>query len=108
MLRIRRALARLLCSNPKSICAASLLHVRAGQVVGLDIGCGANLIYPLLGAAQHGWRFVGTDVTDVAVAGAHANLAANPHLAPLIEVTLPACIPLCIATKLTVTLLILF
>lgn len=57
-----------------------------GQVVGLDIGCGANLIYPLLGAAQHGWRFVGADITDVANAGAHANLAANPHLAPLIEV----------------------
>lgn len=55
-------------------------------MVGLDIGCGANLIYPLLGAAQHGWRFVAADITDIAIAGAAANLASNPHLAPLIEV----------------------
>ncbi len=55
-------------------------------MVGLDIGCGANLIYPLLGAAQHGWRFVAADITDVAIAGGRANAAANLHLAPLIEV----------------------
>jgi 23S rRNA (adenine1618-N6)-methyltransferase len=52
----------------------------------LDVGCGANLIYPLLGAAQHGWRFVAADVTDAAISGATANLAANPHLAHLIQV----------------------
>mmetsp|Transcript_2504 Transcript_2504/g.7537 ORF Transcript_2504/g.7537 Transcript_2504/m.7537 type:complete len:429 (-) Transcript_2504:2387-3673(-) len=57
-----------------------------GQVVGLDIGCGANLIYPLLGAAVHGWKFVAVDVTDVAMAGARANAALNPHLVHLIEV----------------------
>jgi 23S rRNA (adenine1618-N6)-methyltransferase len=58
----------------------------AGDVLGLDIGCGANLIYPLLGAAQHGWRFVAADITDAAISGAAANLAANPHLAHLIQV----------------------
>jgi 23S rRNA A1618 N6-methylase RlmF len=58
----------------------------AGEVVGLDIGCGANLIYPLLCAAQHGWRFVAADITDAAISGATANLAANPHLAHLIQV----------------------
>lgn len=60
----------------------------AGQVVGLDIGCGANLIYPLLGAAVHGWKFVAVDVTDVAMAGARANAALNPHLVHLIEVSM--------------------
>lgn len=54
--------------------------------MGLDIGCGANLVFPLLGAAQHSWRFVAADVTDAAISGATANLAANPHLAHLIEV----------------------
>lgn len=57
-----------------------------GAVVGLDIGCGASLIYPLLGAAQHGWRFVAADITDAAIDGAHANVALNPHLKQLIEV----------------------
>ena len=55
---------------------------------GLDIGCGANLIYPLLGAAVNGWRFVAVDVTTVAVRCARRILAANPHLAPLIDIRL--------------------
>jgi hypothetical protein len=52
----------------------------------LDIGCGASLIYPLLGAAMTGWRFVGVDVTPTAYEWAARNAAANPKLAPLIEV----------------------
>jgi len=28
----------------------------------LDIGTGANCIYPLLGNAEYGWKFVGTDI----------------------------------------------
>ncbi len=58
----------------------------AGPVRGLDIGCGANLIYPLLGAAANGWAFVAADVTPVAVEWARRNAAANPHLAPLLDV----------------------
>ena len=58
---------------------------RAGVRV-LDVGCGANLIYPLLGAAMHGWAFVGADVTDAAMEWAKRNRAANPHLAALLEV----------------------
>ena len=57
-----------------------------GPVKGLDIGCGANLIYPLLGAAMNGWAFVAADVTSVAVEWARRNAAANPHLAPLLDV----------------------
>ena len=33
----------------------------------LDIGVGANCIYPLIGAAEYGWRFVGADIDPVAV-----------------------------------------
>ena len=29
---------------------------------GLDIGCGASLIYPLLGQKVYGWAFVGSDI----------------------------------------------
>ncbi|KAL4858898.1 U6 small nuclear RNA (adenine-(43)-N(6))-methyltransferase [Chlorella vulgaris] len=57
-----------------------------GPVTGLDIGCGANLIYPLLGAVLCGWSFVGADVTAAALRWAARNLGANPHLAQLIEV----------------------
>lgn len=64
-----------------------ILLLCAGDIAGLDIGCGASLIYPLLGAPLHGWRFVAVDVTDVALCGARNNLALNSHLAPLIEVS---------------------
>jgi 23S rRNA (adenine1618-N6)-methyltransferase len=28
----------------------------------LDVGVGANAVYPLIGHAKHGWRFVGTEI----------------------------------------------
>ena len=61
-------------------------HAEAGSVRVLDVGCGANLIYPLLGAAMHGWRFVGVDITDTAIEWAERNAAANPHLQHLLEI----------------------
>jgi hypothetical protein len=62
-----------------------LLHSGC-EVRGLDIGCGANLVYPLLGAAMLGWHFVGVDVTPVALEWARLNREANPALSGLIEV----------------------
>nr|XP_043613804.1 RNA N6-adenosine-methyltransferase mettl16 isoform X2 [Erigeron canadensis]XP_043613806.1 RNA N6-adenosine-methyltransferase mettl16 isoform X2 [Erigeron canadensis]XP_043613807.1 RNA N6-adenosine-methyltransferase mettl16 isoform X2 [Erigeron canadensis]XP_043613808.1 RNA N6-adenosine-methyltransferase mettl16 isoform X2 [Erigeron canadensis] len=55
-------------------------------VKGLDIGTGANCIYPLLGASLLGWSFVGTDVTDVALEWADWNVKNNPHISELIEI----------------------
>lgn len=57
-----------------------------GAIRGLDIGCGASLIYPLLGASVCGWEFIGIDVTPQAIEWAQRNLAANPQLRELIEV----------------------
>ncbi|KAG9442602.1 hypothetical protein H6P81_018456 [Aristolochia fimbriata] len=53
---------------------------------GFDIGTGANCIYPLLGASLLGWRFVGSDVTDIAIEWARKNVDCNPHLLDLIEI----------------------
>lgn len=50
----------------------------------LDIGCGANLVYPLLGAAYFGWSFVGCDVNTDALHIAAHNRDLNEALAPLI------------------------
>ena len=55
-------------------------------MVGLDVGVGASCVYPLIGASLNGWRFVGIDVTDVAVASARANAAGNPAIRHLIEI----------------------
>ena len=47
-------------------------------LLGLDIGTGANLIYPLLGHAEYHWRFIAADIDSSALANAARILAANP------------------------------
>jgi len=51
----------------------------------LDVGVGANCIYPILGHQQYGWNFVGADTDAVALRTAKAIVAANPALAGSIE-----------------------
>lgn len=43
----------------------------------LDIGVGANCIYPLIGQREYGWRFVGADVDAAAIANAQHIVDAN-------------------------------
>ena len=50
------------------------------QVVGLDIGTGASVIYPLLGSASYGWRFIGTESDPESFASARSIAAANAAL----------------------------
>ena len=63
---------------------ADLLAESAGaipkNVSVLDIGTGANLIYPLIGNHEYGWRFTGTEVNAQALASAQAIVDANPGL----------------------------
>lgn len=47
------------------------------QVRALDIGTGANCIYPLLGHLDYRWRFVGSDIDPVALGSAQAIVQAN-------------------------------
>lgn len=37
------------------------------KIAGLDIGTGANGIYPLIGIKEYGWRFVGSDIDPLAI-----------------------------------------
>ena len=46
----------------------------------LDIGTGANLIYPILGTRSFGWQFTATDTDGMAVTNGHRIIAANPAL----------------------------
>lgn len=50
---------------------------RGAGVRALDIGTGANCIYPLLGHLDYRWRFVGSDIDPVALAAAQAIVQAN-------------------------------
>lgn len=50
---------------------------RGAQVRVLDVGVGANCIYPLLGNADYRWRFIGSDIDPVALAAAGTIVQAN-------------------------------
>ena len=54
----------------------------------LDIGVGANCIYPLIGHREYGWRFVGSDTDAVALSAAQQIVDANAGLAAAIELRL--------------------
>ena len=54
----------------------------------LDIGVGANVIYPLIGQRVFGWRFVGADINPAALQNAQAILNANHGLADAITLRL--------------------
>ncbi|BEV73522.1 MULTISPECIES: 23S rRNA (adenine(1618)-N(6))-methyltransferase RlmF [unclassified Paludibacterium] len=50
---------------------------RGGSVRVLDVGVGANCIYPLIGQAEYGWRFVGSDIDPQALETARVIVGAN-------------------------------
>lgn len=50
---------------------------RGGAIRVLDIGVGANCVYPLVGHREYGWQFVGTDIDAVAIANAQKIVDAN-------------------------------
>lgn len=52
----------------------------------LDVGTGANLIYPILGNASYGWSFVGSELNQNAIASAERIISKNPHLIGKIEI----------------------
>jgi 23S rRNA (adenine1618-N6)-methyltransferase len=46
----------------------------------LDIGVGANCIYPIIGVHEYEWSFIGSDIDPVAIASANKIIASNPVL----------------------------
>lgn len=64
---------------------ADLPGIENNPVRVLDIGMGANCIYPLIGAREYGWHFVGTECDPVALRWAKKLVSANPSVSGLIE-----------------------
>ncbi len=63
------------------------LAVKSQPLRVLDIGVGANVIYPLLGHREYGWQFVGADINTEALQNAQAIVDAN-HVSNMIELRL--------------------
>lgn len=75
-------LADLLASSNNGI-------IPEGETVqGLDIGIGANCIYPIIGNAAYGWSFVGTDIDEKAIQNCKKIIQNNPNLIDAISLQL--------------------
>ncbi len=58
------------------------------RITCLDIGVGANCVYPIIGNKEYGWSFIGADVDPVSIANARQIVESNPHLKGLVELRL--------------------
>ena len=67
--------------------AADLLMGKKDNAQVLDIGTGANCIYPIIGNRSYGWKFVGSDIDPLSVATAKLIVESNPVLKNKIKLT---------------------
>lgn len=58
------------------------------NIVGLDIGIGANCIYPIIGFESYKWSFVGTDIDEKAIQNCKKIISENPKLIDAISLQL--------------------
>lgn len=71
------------------LCEGFEEKIPKGQKIrGLDIGVGANCIYPIIGAAEYNWSFVGADIDEVAIQSAQKTVDSNEVLKGKIELRL--------------------
>jgi 23S rRNA (adenine1618-N6)-methyltransferase len=60
------------------------------HVIGLDIGIGANCIYPIIGYEGYQWSFVGTDIDENALQNCKKIISENPKLIDAVSLQLQA------------------
>lgn len=71
------------------LAASNKDSIPAGQnITGLDIGVGANCIYPIIGNSAYGWSFVGTDIDEKALQNCKKIIASNPKLIDAVSLQL--------------------
>ncbi len=68
-------------SNNKAVPTGSQIKV-------LDVGTGANVIYPVVGVHEYGWSFIGSDIDSGALASAEKIMRENPLMRERFELRL--------------------
>jgi 23S rRNA (adenine1618-N6)-methyltransferase len=61
---------------------------KGAKIKCLDVGVGANCIYPIVGVAEYGWSFIGSDIDSVALQSAQQTVDNNPSLLGIVELRL--------------------
>jgi 23S rRNA (adenine1618-N6)-methyltransferase len=79
-------IADLLCCNNPEFPGRKI--PRGNKIKCLDIGVGANCVYPIIGNKEYGWSFIGTDIDPVSIESANKIIEMNPILKGKIEIRL--------------------
>ncbi len=61
---------------------------KGASVKCLDVGVGANCVYPIIGIKEYGWSFVGAETDPVAIESANRIVELNPILTGRVELRL--------------------
>lgn len=67
---------------------ADIIGPQKTKINCLDIGIGANCIYPIIGVSEYDWNFVGSDIDSISIKNAHQIIASNSILKDKIELRL--------------------
>ncbi|MDF4201443.1 23S rRNA (adenine(1618)-N(6))-methyltransferase RlmF [Maribacter sp. SA7] len=54
--------------------------VKGEKIICLDIGVGANCVYPIIGNSSYGWSFIGSDIDKIAIEAAEKIVKMNSGL----------------------------
>lgn len=60
------------------------------KILGLDVGVGANCIYPIIGHHEYAWSFIGSEIDHVAFESAQKIIKANATLKESVELRFQA------------------
>jgi 23S rRNA (adenine1618-N6)-methyltransferase len=55
------------------------------KITCLDIGIGASCIYPIIGATEYGWKFIGSDIDQKSIDSAQNIINSNPSIKDQVE-----------------------
>jgi len=58
------------------------------KIICLDVGTGANCIYPIIGVKEYGWSFIGSDIDPKSIKSAQKIIDSDPELNKSIELKL--------------------
>jgi 23S rRNA (adenine1618-N6)-methyltransferase len=59
---------------------------KGNKIKVLDVGIGANCVYPIIGHQEYGWSFIGSEIDPIAIKSANNIININPSLKTAIEV----------------------
>ncbi|MGX9462978.1 23S rRNA (adenine(1618)-N(6))-methyltransferase RlmF [Shewanella sp. A14] len=62
--------------------------IKGTSIRGLDIGTGANGIYPLLGIQAYGWQFVASDIDPISIDNVANIVKSNPNIETKLQLRL--------------------